>query len=319
MKFLSTLFAALLVSTSLSAFSQPDFGVEVGTGYRHDEVKGLFKNMNYVTLNGRLKVMGDCYYGRFDADYAWMINQNRRIDEFASDDSNIEIEIPVFGSELVKSSSSSSSSSYSSYSSSSYSSSSSSSSYESSSSDSSFWENRRKGHAYDFTVAVGYPISFECGQITVIPVIGYGYRKICQKSEFRFETDSSEPTVVPAEGVPTEIASAEDSLSSSSKESLSYVVDRISMEKDLKWSSMLVGVDIGYQMCSWNFYSELEYYPNFFQYKKYEQGFSAAVGADYDIDCDIYAGARIDYKQFWGKQHEDIKTFTARVELGYNF
>lgn len=297
MKLFTTILSTVLAFASISLSAEQEFSVDVGAGYRHDDIKGCFKNMDFYTINARARVISECYYGRFDADYGWM-NPKHKKECFALYPAILEDESC---SEL----------------------------------DFNF-KTKQNGYAYDFSAAVGYPFVFECGTFQVIPVIGYSFHKIHQdeKTHDKF-CDSS------CADCSTSFVGCND----------------WKCKADWKWYSPFIGVDLAYNVSCFDFFAELEYHPNFFQHKKFQQGFVGAIGATYNIDCNWNVGVRVDYKYFAHNKkkrhcesghilsgtdscsnddfcglegwvdcctnsvdiHSDVKSIGARVEVSYLF
>ncbi|MBA3722680.1 MAG: hypothetical protein H0W88_09810 [Parachlamydiaceae bacterium] len=327
----------LIGITSIGFADECFQSVEFGLGWRRDDLKWKanrmeessgsavasshinFKDIEMYTAHGKAKWAGSEYYIRLSADYG-ISDKGRAKDKFRLDASSLfSSEVGAHVSDPVK----------------------------------------RRSEFYDFSGAVGYPLTFcEC-RLLAVPLIGFSYHRQRIRVKHRRHERSSFTSdfSLDSSSNPFDATSTSDlfSSSSSSSEFNPFSDDSVSQLASLigfhpkkrtsnyrfTWYGFYIGTDIAYALDScWTIFTELEYhfydrchrkrksftavdFVDEYHSEGIAHGFNGTIGTTFAMGSCWFSTIAVDFK-WWksnGKKQDSLqwKSTGINITLGYMF
>lgn len=203
---------------------------------------------------------------------------------------------------------------------------------------------KRRSEVYDFNLAVGYPFSFRCNCLMVVPLVGYSFHRqrlrVCHKDHSSFSSDfslsSSNPFFSSSSfdsftfGNTTISSDSFDPFGSDSASNVAEVIGFSPLKHTdtyrFTWYGPFVGVDLAYGLDeTWTLFGEFEFhfldrchrkresytavdFIDDYHSKQWAYGFNGSIGTTiYFCSC-WYTIIAVDFK-FWksngGRSNDD--------------
>lgn len=217
---------------------------------------------------------------------------------------------------------------------------------------------KRRSEVYDFNIAVGYPFTFCCCRLSVVPLVGFSFHRqhirvkgsehysYCSSSSYfdsssssyrsssAFFVESCNPFAYPT--------SSSDPFGSPSDPNIAGALGLSAPHHNsmyrFTWYGFYVGTDIAYALDScWTLFSELEvhfldnchrkrqswtgvYFVDDYHHKGWAYGFNGVCGLTYTFTTCWYSTIAVDFNWWKGhSSHDDLQWKMVGAKIGLGY